>query len=513
MAGADEALQERVRTRFASITAVREREQSAPADLAAAFGEVGKLLVAAELLSHAEPYFLNARSLAPGEMAWPYYLGHIHRLRNEREKALGYMDEALRLQPGYVPALVWLGAMHLDLGDPTAAEPLLREAVALQPASTAARFGLGRAALAAGDLATAREQFEAAIATDPRATRVHYPLAMTYRALGDTRQADAHLRLWEEGFSPAESLRDGQIDPADPLMEEIGTILQTAVAYETRGVRALDAGQFGDAIAQFRDGLRVAPGDPTLHQNLGTARYLSGDEAGARAAFEEAVRLSPGYARAHFSLGLLAESGGRDQEALERYSTAVRHDGTLADARFRLAEGLRRAGRVEASLAHYEDIVSADPRASQARFGHAMALVRLGRHPEARRALEEGVRTHPEQPGFAHALARVLAAAPDAAVRDGARALSLVETLQKTYGATPALTESLAMALAEVGRFEDAAARQREAIASATRLGRADPAGPMAENLRRYEAGLACRVPWRDDDPVHVPARASGLRF
>jgi hypothetical protein len=28
----------------------------------------------------------------------------------------------------------------------------------------------------------------------------------------------------------------------------------------------------------------------------------------------------------------------------------------------------------------------------------------------------------------------------------------------------------------------------------------------MADNLRRYERGEACRVPWPDDDPVHIPA-------
>jgi tetratricopeptide (TPR) repeat protein len=342
---------------------------------------------------------------------------------------------------------------------------------------------------------------------------VHYGLAAAYRALGDAARAEAHLRQWQQGFSPADSLTDVQIYPADPLMEEIGGILQTAVAYETRGIRALDEGRWPEAIAELRSGLGVAPRDPALHQNLGTALYLSGDDEGARAEFETAARLSPGYARAHFSLGVLAESRGLDAEALDRYATAIRHDATFADARFRLAEGLRRSGRADASIAHYEDILAADPRASQARFGRAMALVRLGRFRDARAALEDAARVHPDQPGLPHALARVLAAAPDDSIRDGARALGIVEGLRKAHGVTPALLESLAMALAEVGRFDDAAARQREAIAAARAQGRADLAQAMAATLQRYESGLPCRTPWRDDDPVHVPARASGLRF
>ena len=64
----------------------------------------------------------------------------------------------------------------------------------------------------------------------------------------------------------------------------------------------------------------------------------------------------------------------------------------------------------------------------------AMALVRLSRYADARVALETAMTQHPDQPGFTHALARILAAAPDDGVRDGRRALALVEALQGVFG-------------------------------------------------------------------------------
>ena len=67
-----------------------------------------------------------------------------------------------------------------------------------------------------------------------------------------------------------------------------------------------------------------------------------------------------------------------------------------------------------------------NPAVSQASFGYAMGLVRLGRYHEARDRLERDVQSFPDQPGLAHALARLLAAAPDDRVRDGARAVRLV---------------------------------------------------------------------------------------
>jgi tetratricopeptide (TPR) repeat protein len=203
----------------------------------------------------------------------------------------------------------------------------------------------------------------------------------------------------------------------------------------------------------------------------------------------------------------MMEMRGRDEEAIDQLSSALQYDPNLVDARFSLADALRRVGRPEASLEHYSALVRADPSASQARFGYAMALVRLRRFQEARASLEEGVKAHPDQPGFAHALARVLAAAPDDGVRDGHRALSIVQELRKNYSGV-ALTETLAMAQAEVGQYDQAATSQRSTVAEARRAKQEALAARLAENLMLYERGMPCRIPWRDDDPVLVPRAA-----
>jgi tetratricopeptide (TPR) repeat protein len=495
MSGVEPSLQERIRASYASLEAARTTKTTSEVERGRAYGQVGKLLLAAELYDQAEPYLLNARVLEPGELAWPYYLAHAYRLTFQPDKAVPFFEEVLRIKPDHVPALVWLGTLRVDEGRADLAEPLLAKAVSLEPRSAAALFELGKAALAAGDPARAVTHLEAALAADPGADGVHYALAMAYRARGDEQRASAHVRLW----------RDERLYPADPLMAEITDLLKTAVVYEIRGTQAMDDRKWADAAALFRDGLKVAPRDATLHQNLGTALYLAGDSRAAEAEFEEAVRLLPGYAKALFSLGILMQERGRDQDAIDRFSRAVASDPAMVNARASLADALRRTGKLEASIAAYQEVIAMDPTASQARFGHAMALVRLHRYPEARVVLEDATRTHPEQPGLAHALARLLAAAPDDRVRDGTRALSMIEALERTNGLTVTLAESSAMALAETGRFKDAVARQRQAIAMATQAGRGDLADRLAGNLHRYESGMPSRMPWADDDPVHFP--------
>jgi hypothetical protein len=102
------------------------------------------------------------------------------------------------------------------------------------------------------------------------------------------------------------------------------------------------------------------------------------------------------------------------------------------------------------------------------------------------------------------ALARVLAASPDAGVRNGARAMALVDQLLKG-GRNLELGETLAMALAELGDYAAAAATLRDVVASAERAGLRDAARRLSVNLRLYENRQPCRAPWQNDDPVHSP--------
>ena len=167
-----------------------------------------------------------------------------------------------------------------------------------------------------------------------------------------------------------------------------------------------------------------------------------------------------------------------------------------------LGDVLRSSGRVEASLAHYADAVRINPRAAEARFNYAMALVKLRRYGAARAWLDESVRAQPDRPELAHALARLLASAPDPAVRDGRRALTMTEQLAATNSNTE-VGETLAMALAEVGAYRDAVAVQRDVMAAARQGGAGADLPRMTANLRLYETGRPCRTPWPDDHPVH----------
>jgi tetratricopeptide (TPR) repeat protein len=499
----DDSVQVQLRDGYAAAVA-GERSGARAADRAAAYGHLGMLLQAGEYFDAAEPALLNAQALASDDPRWPYYLGHLYRRKGDTARSIASFTRALELRPGDVPTLVWLARTYLDDGRAADAEPLLSRAQAAAPRDVAVLAARGQAALSRGEYAQAARVLEEALSVNPRAASVHAPLAAAYRAQGDTARADSHLKQWVNGEIPLN----------DPLSDQLALSLRSAISYETRGVRALDAGNWAEAAARFREGLALTkpetPVGRSLTHKLGLALYLDGDLRGAMEQLDQAIRLAPpeGHdepaARAHYSVGVIMASAGRGGDAIEHLSRAVAYDATSLQNRMALADALRKDGRFADALVHYAEAVRIDPQAADARFGYALALVRLRRYVEARDWLEEGVRAQPDRAELKHALARVLAAAPDARARDGRRAYALGEEILKTNKRTE-VGETIAMALAELGEYEMAAAIQRGVMQAAEKAGLREEVARMMVNLRKYEQRQPCRAPWPDNDPIHRP--------
>jgi len=504
LARVDKTVQDQLKERYAALQETLQRPGATDADKGLAYGNLAMLLHAGEYYEAAEPAYLNAEDLASRDARWPYLLGHLHKSRGNPTAALADFTRALALTPDDVPTLVWLGRLYLDNGQPEKAEPLFEHARALAPRVVAVQVGVGQAALARRDYAKAVTALEEALRVDSRASSVHSPLAMAYRGLGETAKAEAELKQWH----------NTEVLVPDPVRQQLDLSLQSGLSFELRGVRALEQRDFKAAENFFRQGVAITPGDTmlgrSLRHKLGTALVLQGDVRGAVAQFEEVVRFAPAdgleetAAKAHYSLGVLMASAGRGDDAIRHLAAAVKFNPNYLEARQALADALCRAGRPAEALSHYSEVLRLNPRAADARFAYAMALVRLKRYREARDWLEEGTRLHPDDPQLRHALARLLAAAPDDAVRDGSRALSLAQELLATDKTTQ-LGETLAMAFAENSRFAEAKDVQRGVLEAATKASLPFDARRMAANLRLYERNQPCRTPWQDNDAVFSP--------
>ncbi|NIL99796.1 MAG: tetratricopeptide repeat protein [Acidobacteria bacterium] len=196
-----------------------------------------------------------------------------------------------------------------------------------------------------------------------------------------------------------------------------------------------------------------AGGGPESRQLLATALSLLGQTREAERRYRESLALAPRSARTHYNLGLLLVDDERPGSAIEHFEAALEIDSSNADAHFALAGALLEIGRSSVAVVHY------------------------------RRALDL-------RPGWGragNALARQLAAGADPQVRDVDAAVRLAEQVCRgTNYRVPELMDTLAVAYAAAGRFNEAVDAARKSAKLAADAGRTAFASEIEARLSLF---------------------------
>jgi tetratricopeptide (TPR) repeat protein len=248
-------------------------------------------------------------------------------------------------------------------------------------------------------------------------------------------------------------------------------------------------GRLDEAIAQYREAIRLEPAGPGAHNNLGNALLkIPGRLADATAEYEEAVRLDPDFADAHGNLGnAYLRIPGRLGDATAQYLEAIRLDPDFAEAHNNLGEALRQTpGRLDEAIAQYREAIRLEPDFAEAHDNWGKALEAVpGRRGDAIAQFDEAVRINP---GFAAARfdrgdALYAAGRAQEAIAAYGEALRLDPDLAEAHN-------NLANALCAAGRLPEGVAEYEAAI-------RIEP-GVAAIHLNL--AGALLRMPGRNRD-------------
>jgi tetratricopeptide (TPR) repeat protein len=208
------------------------------------------------------------------------------------EQSLLYFDETLRQNPENPRAHLAVGHVHLEAGRHAEAREHLERALALNPESGEAWNTLGGLEMALQKHREALRCFEKALAILPMSS---------YGLVGAGR---AHARLGEGAAAEKFFRRALEVNPQDPeAANQLGLLLaagnrrgearqyfQQAIAAQrdhggainNLGVLYMEMNQPDDAVAAFRYGIEVAPGDETLYLNLARVYVRQGDRVKAR---------------------------------------------------------------------------------------------------------------------------------------------------------------------------------------------------------------------------------------
>ncbi|HEX8846702.1 MAG TPA: tetratricopeptide repeat protein [Pyrinomonadaceae bacterium] len=466
-----------------SALAAAAKDRATPAaKLGEAYGVMGQIYQAYSLHEAAKECYLNAARLALKDFRWVYLLGKLYEREGDVQAAIGYYDTARDLRPDYLPLFVSLGNIYLQLNRLEEAEASFKRALEISAASAAAQYGLGQAALSRRSYREAVKYLEQALKLAPEANRLHYALAMAYRGLNETEKARSHLAL-----SGTVGVR-----AADPLLDGLQELVKGARLHLIRGKVALEARRYREAAAEFRKALVEQPDSIPAHFNLGAALTQTGDLRGAVEQFRETLRLDPRHTNAHYNLGLLLAQTNQHEQAITHLRFVVAASPSDNNARFLLAQALLHVSRLEEAETEFARVVEADPDNEAALLGLVKILLVKKQYRQALSALEKGHAQFPRKGLTAVSLAYLLAASPQLDLRDGQRALTLAQTI---YEATASVNHGalVAMALAELGRCDEAATWARRMADKAAGEGKADLVLKLKAELNRYERERPCR--------------------
>ena len=139
------------------------------------------------------------------------------------------------------------------------------------------------------------------------------------------------------------------------------------MAHNNIGVALFDQGRLEEAMASYREALRLKPDYALAHNNLGIALKTQGRLEEATASYREALRLNPKYVEAHSNLETLSgrkDAWMRQWQAAEKPSASDRimPKAQAGDLGIALAE----QGRLEEAVASYREALRLKPNFADA---------------------------------------------------------------------------------------------------------------------------------------------------
>ncbi len=250
-----------------------------------------------------------------------------------------------------------------------------------------------------------------------------------------------------------------------------------------------------DSESLFTRALEATKDNYLAHLNLGSVFQNDGRLNEALAEYREAVRLSPVYFRGHSNLGILLDDMGRPEEALAEYRLALRLKQNLPTLHEGMGIVLVELGRFDEAMSEFAAAARLDPAYPWPYFQMGKALLQQGRDAEAIGKLREALRIDPDNYQILAYAARVLAADEKPEVRDGQTALVYaVKANALSDGTMPFVLDALGMACAETGRFDDAQQATERAVKIATAAGMKQNVASLQQRLQLYQN----RLPWRE---------------
>jgi protein O-mannosyl-transferase len=249
-----------------------------------------------------------------------------------------------------------------------------------------------------------------------------------------------------------------------------------------------------DSEALFTHALTVAQSD-TAHISLGVALRAQNRMSEAMNQFIQAWLFNPDTETlACVNIAITLRYEGKLELAAVYYERAEKQKYASLEFFENYGTVLAKLGRFDEATNQFSAATRLDPFSAEPYFLMGRLLLQRGNDAEALMSLKKAVQLDPNNLDQILLAASVLATDENSKARNGTEALQLAERLvHLTGGKQPVALDTLAMANAELGRFDEAVTIQTQAIQLTETNGNKEDLGVMQKRLEFYQK----HQPWR----------------
>jgi len=266
-----------------------------------------------------------------------------------------------------------------------------------------------------------------------------------------------------------------------------------------------------DSETLFTHTLAVTQSNAIAHINLGVALEQKDRRDEALTHYRAALRIDSNYLQAHNNLAILLDEMGHNDEALAEYQETLRLNANAPLAHCNFGTLLVKLGRFAEAHGHYSEAARLAPRDPNPHYLMGKAELRRGQSAVAVTHFREALRRDRNHLRALTFLAQVLATDRNAQVRNGPEAITLAERAKALTDSRDAFVlDTLAMAYAEAGRFNEA----RHTVEAALEQTKAAGETPPAALLKRQQLYQTSQ-PFRENttnQPTEVQTGGGGER-
>jgi len=302
-------------------------------------------------------------------------LANVYRQKKDFEKALFFLNQAIKLAPNLTAYLVNQALLLGDLGRDEEALRSLNAALALDSGCIDALFNQFALLVKRRRLDEALILFKESLMSEPQHLKALTSEVLSLQSLGFINDDESLLLL--------ESQLNSSVEPPPETLNVLGTL-------------CLKKGKLIEALAHFDRALRLDPRYVDGHCNRGTALNGLNRFQEALESFDRAISFSPQMAEAHSNRVFSLMRLDRDHEALESSQKAVLLSPSLAEAHLSQGLACAKLRRFEEAFSSLDKAISLRPDLADAYASRGGIFWGLGRLEEAYIDLKRAIELHPE---------------------------------------------------------------------------------------------------------------------